>query len=208
MSVELFIKGILVGFFMAAPLGPMGVLCVKRVLSYGWRSGMVTGLGIATIDALYGSTAVLGVVFIIAFVLKHALIIQLLGIFVLLYLSASVYLEKPQKLSLKNDTPESLLSDYTSAAMLTLCNPVTILSFMGALAALNIAESFKHEGALSLVGGIFLGSLFWWLILSAALGSVRHALTRRQLTALNKIAGSIIFFFALALAVRVIVTIT
>ena len=192
---------------MAAPLGPMGVLCMKRTLSHGRRSGFITGLGIATVDALYGSVAALGLTFIIAFIIQYSQIIQVLGIFVLVYLGVSVYREKPRKLSLENNAPVKLLTDYTSSVALTICNPITILSFMGALAALDVVGGLGKGSGFSLVGGIFLGSLSWWLILSLALSSVRRALTRRQQVAINKIAGSIIFLFALTLAIRVAILI-
>ena len=204
----MFWKGVLVGFMMAVPLGPMGVLCIKRTLSQGRKSGFVTGLGIATIDALYGAVAALGIAFIAAFIITHKISIQSVGILILLYLGIAIFLEKPTSLKVQKSMTKSLMRDYCSAAILTICNPITILSFIGALAAVDIANNFGQDLPLILVLGIFIGSMLWWSILSIALGSVRHTLTKQQMLFINKIAGGIILLFALALLLQVLRTIS
>lgn len=204
----MFWKGVLVGFMMAVPLGPMGILCIKRTLSQGKKSGFITGLGIATIDALYGSIATLGIAFVAAFILIHKMAIQSIGIVILLYLGIAVFREKPTSLKIQKSMTKNLMKDYGSAAILTLCNPITILSFIGALAAVGIANNLGQDLPLILVLGIFIGSILWWSILSMALGSVRQTLTKQQMLFINEIAGGIILLFALALLIQVLKTIS
>jgi len=208
MDAEMFWKGVLVGFMMAAPLGPMGIICMKRTLSQGKKSGFVTGLGIATIDTLYGSVAALGIAFVAAFILIHKIVIQSIGILILLYLAIEVFREKPKDIVIPKSITKNLVKDYGSAAILTLCNPITILSFIGALAAVDIVNNLGQDLPLTLVLGIFIGSMLWWSILSVALGSVSHTLTKQQMLFINKIAGGIILLFTLALFIQVLKTIS
>ena len=207
MDAEMFWKGVLVGFMMAVPLGPMGVLCIKRTLSRGKKSGFITGLGIATIDALYGSVATLGIAFVAAFILTHKIVIQSIGISILFYLAIIIFNEKPANLIIPKSTTKNLAKDYGSAAILTLCNPITILSFIAALAAVDIVNNLGQDLPLKLILGIFIGSMLWWSILSFALGSVRHKLTKQQMRLINKIASGIILVFGLALLIQVLRTI-
>ena len=189
---------------MAVPLGPMGILCIKRTLSHGRLSGFVTGLGTATIDALYSSVAAFSLTLISVFILNHAQALQALGILVLFYMGITVIREKSPSFSLNSLLSRNIFKDYTSSLVLTLCNPITILSFMGALAALDISGSMGTGSSIALVTGVFLGSTLWWGILSGVMGSVRYTFTEEKIRQVNRVSGSIIIIFALALLVRVV----
>ena len=203
MDMSLFWKGIVAGFLMAVPLGPMGVVCIKRTLSHGRLSGFATGLGTATIDALYSSVAAFSLVLISTFVLNHASAIQSMGAVILLYLGISIFREKPKKLSSENTLQKSLAKDYGSALILTICNPITILSFMAALAALEVASNSETASPFMLIGGVFIGSLLWWIILSTTMGGMRRSLTLQRIEKINQISGSIIIMLALGLLIKI-----
>ena len=203
MEMSLFWKGIVAGFLMAAPLGPMGVVCIKRTLTHGRLSGFATGLGTATIDALYSSVAAFSLVLISTFVLNHASAIQSMGAVILFYLGISIFREKPKKPSSENALQKNLAKDYGSALILTICNPITILSFMAALAALEVASNSETASPFMLVGGVFLGSLLWWIILSTTMGGMRNGLTLQRIQKINQISGSIIIVLALGLLIKI-----
>jgi threonine/homoserine/homoserine lactone efflux protein len=195
MEWGLFIKGFIIGFSIAAPVGPIGILCIQRTLSGGNVQGLVTGLGAATADALYGFIAAFGLTFISNFLVDQSLWFRIIGGVFLCYLGIRTFFKKPreQSVSLANTT---VLSAYGTTFFLTLTNPMTILFFAGVFAGLGIvSESIHYASAGLMVIGVFSGSGTWWLFLSAATGIFRNKISERKLTLVNKISGIIIVAF-------------
>ena len=218
MDVELFVRGVLIGFSIAAPVGPIGVLCIRRTLANGRLSGLLSGLGAATADACYGSVAALGLTFISRLLIEQQAWLHLIGGAFLCYLGVRTFFEKPAGgLSSLATNPEagqpetgiappvlrpsakSLLADYASTFLLTLTNPLTILSFAAIFAGLGMGETGgSAASALFLVLGVFCGSAAWWLILSSAANALRTRFLRPQgLVWVNRISGLIITGFGL-----------
>ena len=198
MESELFIKGFIIGFSIAAPVGPIGILCIQRTLSEGNIQGMVTGLGAATADAIYGFIAAFGLTFISNFLVEQSFWFRLIGGFFLCYLGIKAFLSKPQDpaLSLGNRT---ILSAYGTTFFLTLTNPMTILFFAGVFAGLGlVSESIQYSSAGLMVIGVFLGSGTWWLILSGATSIFRRKINDLKLAWINKISGFVILAFGVA----------
>jgi threonine/homoserine/homoserine lactone efflux protein len=167
MAWGLFIKGFIIGFSIAAPVGPIGILCIQRTLSKGNLQGLVTGLGAATADALYGFVAAFGLTFVSDFLVDQSLWFRLIGGLFLCYLGIRAFSKKSpsQNVTLKNS---SALSAYGTTFFLTLTNPMTILFFAGIFAGLGIVnESIQYSAAGFMVIGVFTGSAAWWLLLSA-----------------------------------------
>lgn len=198
MESELFIKGFIIGFSIAAPVGPIGILCIQRTLSEGNIQGLVTGLGAATADAIYGFIAAFGLTFISNFLVEQSLWFRLIGGLFLCYLGIKAFLSKPQDqvLSLGNRT---ILSAYGTTFFLTLTNPMTILFFAGVFAGLGlVSESIVYTSAGLMVIGVFIGSGSWWLILSGATSILRNRINDQKLTWINKISGLVILVFGVA----------
>ena len=184
-------KGLILGFSIAAPVGPIGLLCIQRTLHHGRLHGFVSGLGAASADALYGLVAALGLTAISTFLLGLQFWLQLGGGLFLLWLGSRLLFTKPAKST--TNQPEAgagLAAAYTSIFLLTLANPVTILSFFALFAGLGINNPGGHSrGALALVIGVFLGSASWWLLLSFLAGLLRAHLADGRLRIVNTLAG-------------------
>ncbi|MBM5805898.1 MAG: LysE family translocator, partial [Candidatus Verstraetearchaeota archaeon] len=140
MDVSFLLRGLLIGFAIAAPVGPIGILCIQRTLAKGRIYGFASGLGAATADAIYGAVAGFGLTFISDVLINQQLWLRLLGGAFLLYLGTRTILSKPSK-----ETPQTankgLAADYTSTFLLTLTNPMTILSFIAVFAGLGLGSA-------------------------------------------------------------------
>ena len=198
MEWGLFIKGFIIGFSIAAPVGPIGILCIQRTLSGGNIQGLVTGLGAATADALYGFIAAFGLTFISNFLVDQSLWFRIIGGLFLCYLGIRAFFKKTreQTVSLADST---VLSAYGTTFFLTLTNPMTILFFAGVFAGLGIvSESIHYASAGLMVIGVFTGSGAWWLFLRNAPCIFRNKISESKLAIVNKISGIIIVAFGVA----------
>ena len=205
MEWGLFIKGLIIGFSIAAPVGPIGILCIQRTLSDGNVQGLVTGLGAATADAIYGFIAAFGLTLISNFLVNQSFWIRMIGGLFLCYLGIRAFSRKPstQSVTLANS---SVLSAYGTTFFLTLTNPMTILFFAGIFAGLGIvSESIHYASAGLMVIGVFLGSAAWWLLLSGVTGIFRHKISAGKLALVNKLSGVIILTFGLMALFSVVV---
>lgn len=203
MDVAFLAKGLVVGFSIAAPVGPIGVLCVGRSLAWGRAAGLVSGMGAATADGIYGAVAAFGLTSISTFLLAHQKWFSLLGGGLLLALGVRTFLSRPAHRldELKRESP---LEMYGSTFLLTLCNPVTILMFAAVFAGLGIAASARSIGSAALLtGGVFLGSALWWVILSGVVGATRSRFDPASLLWVNRLAGAVIGGFGVAALARV-----
>jgi threonine/homoserine/homoserine lactone efflux protein len=189
------LKGIVLGFSIAAPVGPIGVLCIRRTLSRGAGSGFVSGLGAATADALYGSIAALGLSVVSAFLIDQQFYLRLIGGGVLLYLGYTTYTSIPaETAATANDA--GLWSAYASTLVLTMTNPMTILSFAGVFAGLGLSPGDENNlSAFLLILGVFTGSLLWWAILSGLVNALRDRFDPQRLKWVNQLSGFIIAGF-------------
>ena len=197
MDLAFLFRGLLIGFSIAAPVGPIGVLCIRRTLADGRAAGLVSGLGAATADALYGCVAGFGLTLISNFLVRQQWWLGLLGGLFLCYLGGKTLLSKPaeQAASAKGS---GVLGAYASTFFLTVTNPVTILAFAAIFAGLGLANTRGNYGAAAvLVLGVFLGSAAWWLLLSGGVSLLRERFTATGLQWVNRISGVIILGFGL-----------
>ncbi len=199
MDVTVLGKGLVLGFSIAAPVGPIGVLCIRRSISGGRALGFVSGLGAATADALYGSMAAFGLTAISGLLISHQVWLRLVGGGFLLYLGIRAFGARPPE---SPDRPEevNLFGAYATAFLLTLTNPMTIVSFAAIFAGLGLTTENYLEASL-LVAGVFAGSALWWLILSGLSAAFRSSLQPRTMGWINRVSGLVIIGFGV-LAVR------
>ncbi|HWR42209.1 LysE family translocator [Sporomusa sp.] len=197
MALIFFIKGIILGFSIAAPVGPIGVLCIRRTLSHGMLNGFFSGLGTATADALYGCIAAFSLTVISTFLLDHQMYLRLFGGLFLLYLGYTTFKSIPEELTAKTGD-KGLCATYLSAFFLTLTNPITIMSFAAVFAGLGIGEAAgDYILAGVLVFGVFTGSMLWWLTLSGMVALLRSSFDHKRLTWVNQLSGMIIAGFGI-----------
>ncbi len=196
LDLGLPIRGVAAGFLIAAPVGPVNVLCIQRSLQKGWRSGVLSGLGAALVDTLYGAIAGFSISLVIQFLIREQTWIRLIG-GILLIAIGIVYYNKPP-LSIKSEKKEnSDGSDLISTFLLTATNPTTILSFLAVLAMLGLGVNRPLWETSLLVGGIFLGSMIWWVVLAGGAHFLRDKVTDGAIRWLNRIGGIAIAAFGI-----------
>lgn len=199
MDVSFFLRGLLIGLSIAATVGPMFVLCVQRTLQKGYLYGLLSGLGIATADGIYGSIAGFGLTAITTFLVHQQTWIRLTGGLFLLYLGIRTLFIKPAAQA-ATAQGGNLLGTYLSTLALTLTNPTTILSFTAIFMGIGIGSGGtggNYAAALLVVLGVFLGSTGWWLILTSSISVLRQKFRLGWLRWLNRCSGTIIIIFGL-----------
>jgi threonine/homoserine/homoserine lactone efflux protein len=196
MELSFIFKGVAIGFSIAAPVGPIGILCIRRSLSDGPWVGFCAGLGAATADAAYGCVAGFGLTAISGFLVRQKAWLALIGGIFLCYLGIRTFLSKPAKdAASKGDG--SYFSIYLSTLFLTLSNPATILSFVAIFAGFGLGVSGDYFAADALVTGVFMGSALWWLILSGSVGLLRSRVNYFWMQSINRFSGGLLFAFGL-----------
>jgi threonine/homoserine/homoserine lactone efflux protein len=192
----LFAKGLAFGFLLAATVGPMWVLCLRRTLASGALTGFVSGMGIAAADGFYGAVAAFGLTAVSGFLLGYSFWIGAVGAAFLFYLGIKALLSHPALEEGKDDRP-NLATAFFSTLGLTLANPPTILAFAAVFAGLGLVSTSDYAAAGWIVLGVFLGSAAWWVILAGAAGRLRHRLGARVLRGINVVSGISILGFAI-----------
>ena len=199
MDINFYVRGLLIGLSIAATVGPMSVLCIQRTLNKGQLYGLVSGLGIATADGVYGSIAAFGLTLITNFLIHEQIWIRLIGGLFLMYLGVKTILSRPpERAAALNMKTNSYLGAYTSTFLLTLTNPLTILSFAAIFAGIGVGSASKSFfSATAVVLGVFSGSTLWWIILTSAISLLRKKINSQLLLWINRISGAIITLFGI-----------
>jgi threonine/homoserine/homoserine lactone efflux protein len=198
MELGLLVRGVTIGFAIAAPVGPIGVLCIRRTLAEGRAMGFVSGLGAASADTIYGLVAVFGLTASSGALAGASWWGRLLGGIFLCYLGVRTLRSAPAERPAAAGA-RGLLGAYISTFALTITNPATILSFAAVFAGMGAASGAADYGeALLLVLGVSCGSALWWLLLSGGVSLLRARVTEAVLRWVNWAAGAIIIAFGLA----------
>lgn len=199
MDVDYFLRGLIIGFSIAAPVGPIGVLCIRRTIAYGLLSGLVSGLGAASADAIYGAVAAFGLTLVSGFLINQQIWLRVIGGLFLCYLGIRTFFALPAEDLEEAPRSKGLLGDYASTFILTLTNPLTILSFAAIFAGLGLADAdLGRFTAVAMVVGVFLGSAGWWLLLSGGANLFRRRFNTTALQWVNRVSGVIITAFGVA----------
>jgi threonine/homoserine/homoserine lactone efflux protein len=195
-ALPFFVRGAVLGFAIAAPVGPIGLLCIRRTLSFGRAVGLVSGLGAATADMCYGAVAAFGLTAVAALLVEQRLWLHVLGSAALAYLGVRTLLARPAE-SAAVVGASGGAGAYASTLALTLTNPATIFSFAAVFAGAGALGPGGSPLAAALVtAGVFCGSALWWVVLSTAVGALRARLTVRALRAVNVASGCLLLGFA------------
>lgn len=199
METILFVQALLLGFILAVPPGPLGFLCIRRTLVEGRASGLSTGLGVATADALYGCVAGLGLTVVSDFVAGHHRSFGMCAGLLLAFLGIRTFFDRSRAARAENDvSPVGLVAAFVSSLALTLTNPMTLVSFGLGFAWLGIGEALGGRlDVFLLVLGVFVGSLLWWLVLIFGAHVFRRRLSEGGLRWVNRVAGVVILAFAI-----------
>lgn len=197
MEYVLLLKGIIIGFALALPIGPVGILCIRKTITRGHLPGMIIGFGAATADAMYGCVAALGLTFISDLLVTQHMWLRLIGGAFLLYLGIKTFLTHPVE-EMPQANGRGLLGTYVSTLLLTLANPITIFAFLGVFAALGLRNgNLGYGSAATLVSGVFLGSALWFFTLSYGVTLFRKKINSTGLGWINRISGLLIILFGI-----------
>jgi threonine/homoserine/homoserine lactone efflux protein len=190
----IFLRGFLIGISIAAPVGPIGVLCIRRTLAEGKLIGFLSGMGAASADMVYGAMAAFGLTVITSLLVENAFWLRIIGGCFLLYLGTKTFLEKPAEHTAQVNQ-SGYFGTYLSTFLLTITNPMTILSFAAIFAGTMFISTTSSP--ILLVAGVFTGSACWWLALSFGVGLMRNRLTTSHMAWINRISGTIITTFGI-----------
>ena len=194
MDPTFFARGLVVGFTIAAAVGPISILTMRRTVAHGRLYGLVSGLGVAAADASYGAIAAFGLTAITAVLVGARTALALVGGAFLIWLAIRTIRARPATTAAVTDERPGLAAAFLSIYGLTITNPMTILSFGGIFAGLGLAGRGGLDAAL-LTLGVFLGSSLWWVVLTAIVGRVRARITAGVLTWINRISGAVLLVF-------------
>jgi threonine/homoserine/homoserine lactone efflux protein len=196
------VKGVAVGAAIAIPVGPVGVLCVNRTIVDGRLAGLVSGLGAAAGDAVFGIVAAFGLTFVSSWLLGIRPWLALGGACFLLVLGGRAFVAEAPAGGGAPRGPDNLLADFVSTFVLTLANPITILALFGIFAAIGLGSTQTTIGdAAILVLGVFIGSLLWWLALGFGVARFFSALSVRDRKWINRGCGGILLLSAAGLLI-------
>lgn len=197
MEVDFLITGIVVGFLVAAPVGPVAVLCIQRTLLDGRLVGYATGVGAALADTVFGALAIFSVAVVQDFLADHRPAVQFIGSLVLIGLGLRTMLVGQNRASQSSAIDHlTLLQSFGSAFLVTIVNPITILAFVSIFAAIRVSTTVESLiGSWTIVVGVLIGALAWWWLLASVASILRQRFTERSLRWLNRISGAVILGF-------------
>lgn len=204
--VWMLVKGGGIGFAVAAPVGPIGMLCIRTTLERGRVAGFCAGLGAAVADTIFAAIGAYGITLVGAFLNAEKFWLSLFGGLFLIAFGAHLARKEPNLANSESrEVPKGLLADFLMTLVLTLANPTTILSFAGIFAGLSGAIGFTVQAVPALLIGVFLGSAGWWLTLSGIVGLIRHRIDHRTMVWINRCAGLALVAFGIYTAGQALV---
>jgi threonine/homoserine/homoserine lactone efflux protein len=191
-TLSLFLRGFIVGISIAAPVGPIGILCIRRTLAEGKLQGFLSGMGAASADMVYGAIAAFGLTLVTDLLMENQFWLRIIGGCFLLYLGGKTFFEIPAAHAAQTNQ-NGFFGAYISTFFLTMTNPMTILSFVAIFAA--TMPKGATNSPIMLVAGVFAGSATWWLALSLGIGEIRNRLHQNFMMWINRGSGLIIVIF-------------
>lgn len=201
-TLLLFAKGLVLGVTIAAPVGPIGILCIRRTMQFGFAAGVAGGLGTAVADALYAVLVALGFATLLSGWLGENAWVRIFGAMMLLFLAWQAWNSAPAAQEAQVDS-KTLGGTFAATFVLTVANPATILTFLAVFAAFEVDRA-DLGGVVWLVAGVFLGSLGWWIVLAGAVSALRARIDEGVARTINRGAALILAVFAFLIAGQVI----
>jgi threonine/homoserine/homoserine lactone efflux protein len=207
-AILLFLKSMVLGVGVSAPLGPNGMLMVNRTMRKGFRSGFFSGMGLATADTIFAIIAGLGFSFIVGFINAQGFYIKLFTGIIVALLGLKLYLSNPvREMRRKSKANSTHFQDYLSLLFLALTNPFSIFMFIAFFTGFNIDFSQPGIFRVIIILGIFIGACSWWLGLSYVVNHFSRNLRLRSIVKLNKISGSIIILIGITVLVALLISV-
>ena len=207
MNFSLLWEGFIIGIAVSIPLGPLGMLCIKRTVNKNWKSGFISGLGIATSDVFYAIIAGFSLTMIIDFVRSYEIYFKIFGATMVVLLGLYIFMSNPAKdLQKFKRKGASYLQDFLTAFLLTISNPLSVFIFIAIFTSYSLVLQLSQPlEALLIIGGIFAGGASWWFILTGLANLFKHKLTINTLWWANKIIGLGVILIAVGLFIYLVI---
>ena len=206
MDVSLFVQGIIIGLTLAAPVGPLALICIQRTVTEGRLHGIFSGIGVATADSFYAAVTFLGLTVISALIIAQQYLFRFLAGVVLILIGIRVFLSIPSAISAKTEH-ETYLKDYLSMVALAIANPLTLVFFLVILPGYGVViHGTSFLSAAEFVAGVFFGSTVWWVVLCGSIGSVRSRISAENLGRINRVSGLLISCFGAGVLILLVIT--
>ena len=192
MYVSDFFHGIVLGFSIAAPVGPIGLLCIRRTLFHGLKVGFLSGVGAAAADGIFSIIAAFGVTVVSGFLWENRMVLQTLGSIFLLVFGFYIFRSRPGEQAELPNNDGFGRNACLSTFLLTLTNPMTVMAFAAIFAGMGIGAAHDYRQAAVIVCGVFSGSLLWWSLLSHVVNRLRTRFDEKRLIWINRLSGMVI----------------
>jgi len=189
MDSSLVVQGIIIGLILSAPVGPLSLMCIQRSINDGRLHGILSGIGVATADAVYAAIAFLGLTAISGFILSWQDFFRFFAGLVLIIVGIRIFFTLPGADGDKSPH-ESYAKDYLSMVAIAIVNPLTIIFLMVTLPGFGfVIGGTTLPAAAEFVGGFLAGSIAWWIILCGVIGSIRSRISTGHLVLINRASG-------------------
>jgi len=206
MDASLFVQGIIIGLTLAAPVGPLALICIQRTVTEGRLHGIFSGIGVATADSFYAAVTFLGLTVISGLIIAQQYLFRFLAGVVLILIGIRVFLSIPSAISAKTEH-ETYLKDYLSMVALAIANPLTLVFFLVILPGYDVViHGVSFLSAAEFVAGVFFGSTVWWIVLCGSIGSVRSRISTANLALINRVSGLLISCFGAGVLILLVMT--
>jgi threonine/homoserine/homoserine lactone efflux protein len=201
-DLPLPIRGLIIGFTIAAAVGPISLLTIRRTIAHGQLYGLVSGLGVATADATYAGIAAFGLTAVTSLLVSGRFLLGVIGGAIIVLIGLRTILSRPGEMAVVAERP-GLPAAFASIFVLTMTNPMTILSFAAVFAGLGLASGSSFTDALVLTLGVWAGSSLWWVVLTSIVGWLRMRVSTTALLWVNRISGAALVVFGIVAIVAV-----
>ena len=205
MDLTFLARGVGLGFAIAAAVGPISLLTIRRTIAHGQAYGLASGAGVALADATYAAIAAFGLTALTSLLVGARALLGVIGGVFLVLLGIRTITTRPLAAAAETTERPGPAAAFASIFGLTLTNPMTILSFAGVFAAAGLTGHGGAEAGLLTIG-VFLGSLLWWVILTAVVARLRSRVTLEALTWVNWGSGALLVVFGAAAIVTSLVS--
>ncbi len=200
----LILSGLAIGIIVAAPIGPVNLICIRRTLAFGPVNGFLSGLGAALGDSVFGIVTAFGLTAIAQLIKGFYVPLQIVGGLMLIGFGVHTFFARPKKRALDETNADkgasTLVGAIVSTFALTITNPATLFGFTALFAGLGslIGEKPRFVEAAVLVGGVAGGSVAWWFTITTIVGLFHKNIDDNVMTWINRAMGCAITLFALA----------
>lgn len=194
-----FLKGLIIGLLVSAPVGPLALICIRRTLVKNRLCGFVAGLGVATSDLFYAIVAGFSITLIYNFIIAEKLWFRLIGGLFLVYLGLrTILFKQKEKFNDKGKNNNNLVHDFLSTFFIALAGPFTLVFFLAIFSGLGIGQTdYQHFNTVVTIIGIFIGSVLWWGILSSLVDLFKERFNDKLIALINKVVGIVVLIFGI-----------